>query len=215
MAMTPLNRLLAVTLLFTTACDDVKEQDHDHHDHNHGLTSGLILTFTPDGRGDTLSFGFSDPEGDGNPIVDDILLPDASNHDHHDTKTYTLDVEIWNELEDPAEDVTPEIADLASEHQLFFSGSAVEGPATGNNRNAIIEHEYADSDADGLPLGLSNTITTLAWGAGELTVTLRHMPPENGEPVKIEGLADDVASGGFSAIGGENDIQVTFNIEVE
>ena len=66
-----------------------------------------------------------------------------------------------------------------------------------------------------MPLGLANTISTLDWGAGELTVTLRHLPPENGESVKVDGLADDVAGDGFSAIGGENDIQVTFNIVVE
>lgn len=214
--MTRVNRPIALSLLFVTACDDVKDNDDDHdHDHNHGLTTSLILNFTPASGGETLSFAWSDPENDGDPIVDDILLPDASDHDHHDAETYTLDIEVWNELEDPAEDVTLEIAELDDEHQFFFTGSAVEGPATGTNSEAIIEHAYADSDADGLPVGLTNTITTLDWGSGELTVTLRHMPPESGEPVKVEGLADDVASGGFSAIGGDNDIQVTFNIEVE
>ena len=208
-------RLTPLALLFTTACADVEDTEDDHHhDHNHGLTTGLVLIFTAD-NGDTYTFGWSDPEDDGDPIVDDILLPDGSDHDHHDAATYTLDVEVWNELEDPPEAVTPEIAELDTEHQFFFTGSAVEGPATGDNPNAIIEHSYADEDADGLPLGLTNTIQTVDWGTGELTVTLRHMPPENDQPVKVAGLAGDVADGGFGAIGGDNDIQVTFSIEVE
>ncbi|MFT5684716.1 MAG: hypothetical protein ACI8RZ_005660, partial [Myxococcota bacterium] len=70
-------------------------------------------------------------------------------------------------------------------------------------------------DDGGLPVGLENTITTLAVGSGELTVTLRHLPLESDQAVKVDGLAEDVADGGFGAIGGENDVQVTFNIEVE
>ena len=87
--------------------------------------------------------------------------------------------------------------------------------AAGSNADAIIEHAYADQDGDGLPIGLSNSITTLITGTGELTVTLRHMPPESGNAVKVEGLADDVASGGFDNIGGANDVSVTFNVEVQ
>jgi hypothetical protein len=79
----------------------------------------------------------------------------------------------------------------------------------------VIAHNYADSDSGGLPLGLSNTVDTLAWGSGELIVTLRHMPSEDGEPIKVVDLAEDVADNGFDAIGGETDLQVTFDIEVE
>jgi len=126
-----------------------------------------------------------------------------------------LDIEVWNELEDPIEDVSSEIEDAAEEFQFFFTGSAVESPATGANSGAVIAQDYVDSDENGLPLGLKNSVTTLAWGAGELTVTLRHLPPGADETLKVEGLAGEVADGGFEAIGGEDDLQVTFDIEVE
>ena len=220
--MTLIPRLFPLVLLFTAACADVEAPDgchyHDdelHCDDNHGLATTVILAFTPSGGGDTLSFEWSDPEGDGDPIVDDILLLDASDHDHHDAQEYALTVQVFNELQDPTEDVTPEIEEQAEQHQFFFTGSAVQGPATGANDSAIIEHAYSDSDADGLPIGLSNAITTLDWGTGELTLTLRHMPPENGTPLKVTDLAQEVADGGFASIGGDNDIEVTFNIEVE
>lgn len=207
-------RLAPLVLLFTTACDDVHDHDHDH-DHNHGITTTLMLLFTPADGGETLTFAWSDPENDGNPLVDDIVLPDGSDHDHHDARSYTLELQLWNDLEDPAEDVTSEVSEDAASHQVFFTGSAVQSPATGDNPSAVVGQAYADTDANGLPIGLESTIDTLAHGTGELTVTLRHMPPENDEAVKTEGLAEQVATDGFSSIGGDNDIQVTFNLEVE
>jgi hypothetical protein len=41
------------------------------------------------------------------------------------------------------------------------------------------------------------------------------MPAENGEAVKTAGLADEVADNGFGGIGGGNDIEVSFTVEVE
>ena len=118
-------------------------------------------------------------------------------------------------MEERAEDITSEIADEADEHQVFFTGSAVEGPATGTNDEAVVSHAYLDADDQGLPIGLDNEIVSLVAGSGELIVTLRHMPEESGSPVKVEGAAEDVAEGGFSSIGGANDASVTFSITVE
>jgi hypothetical protein len=184
-------------LILVGACSDVKDHDHDH-DHNHGLTTALVLTFEPSGGGDALEFVWSDP---------DVVLSDASD--------YTLELTVLNELEDPVEDVTVEIEEESDVHQFFFTGSGVDGPATGDNPSALISHDYADEDTNGLPFGLRSDISTLALGSAELTVTLRHMPPEGDEDVKVAGLAEAVAEGGFAAIGGDNDIQITFPLTVE
>ena len=210
--MQPSIRLFLPLLLIGCAEVDDKEPDEGY---SHGLATTVMLNFTPANGGETLSFSWSDPEDDGDPIIDDILLPDASDHNHHDRLRYTLDIELWNDLEDPVAEVTPEIESMAEEYQFFFTGSAVESDATGDNDDAIIEQEYDDSDAGGLPLGLTSTITTLAWGEEALTVTLRHMPPEGSEAVKVEGMAEAVADGGFESIDGSDDLQITFNIEVE
>jgi hypothetical protein len=197
--------LLPLLLLPLAGCDDV-EDGHDH-DHDHGAITTVTLSFAPQGGGDSIEFTWSDPELDGSPDADDIVLMDADDYD--------VSVSFLNGQEDPAEDVTSDIADQDSEHQIFFTGSGVQGPATGSNAAAVVEHAYADADAGDLPVGLENSITTAAVGDGEVMVTLRHMPPENDEPVKVEGLAAAVAAGGFAAIGGGNDVQVTFNIEVQ
>jgi hypothetical protein len=209
-----MSRTTPLLLLALAACSDVKETDD--HDHGHeDLFTTVELAFTPVDGGDALVFSWSDPEVDGDPIVDPVVLPDGADHDHHHAEAYTLDVRFLNAAEEPAHDITPEIADEADQHQIFLTGSAVDGPATADNSDAVLEHAYDDADSNGLPIGLTNTITTLALGSGELLVTLRHMPPEDGQAVKTADAAETVAAGGFAAIGGDNDVQVAFAITVE
>lgn len=193
-------------LLLVPACSDVEDPDDHDHNHDHGLVTTVDLVFTPDAGGDALTFTWSDPEDDGSPLVDPVVLPEGS---------YTLDIAFWNELEDPVEDVTPEVVEEAEEHQIFLTGTAVQSEATGDNPAALLEVAYADSDADGLPLGLAHDVTTLVTGDGELILTLRHLPEEDGSATKTADLAGDVASGGFGSIGGDTDVSVTFDVAVQ
>ena len=122
---------------------------------------------------------------------------------------------MWNDQDTPATDMAQAVTDDGVDYQVFYTGSAVEGTATGDNSNAVIRHEYDDVDANGYPLGLNNKIDTMAWGAGQLTVTLRHMPPGDDGILKTETLAQDVAENGFDSIAGETVLQATFDIDVE
>lgn len=194
--------LAVVALPLATGCD---VQNPDELNENEVITT-VVLTFSPQAGGDALEFRWADPESDGSPVIDEIVLQDADDYD--------LTVSFLNELEDPAEDITEEVAQEADEHQVFFTGTGVDGPAQ-DNPGAPLTHVYADTDGEGLPVGLDNTMATNADGAGTLVVTLRHLPPEDDDAVKVPGLAEDVASGGFDAIGGDTDAQVTFEILVE
>ena len=51
--------------------------------------------------------------------------------------------------------------------------------------------------------------------SGELTVTLRHMPLEDGNSIKEEGMQEQVLNEGFGNIGGANDVSVTFPLTIE
>jgi hypothetical protein len=126
--------------------------------------------------------------------------------------TYTLTVKFLNRLEMPEEDITVEVRDEGFQHQLFFTGTAVNGPAT-DNPNAPLTQSYADMDMNGLPLGLTNTIMAKT-GTGTMTVTLRHMPPEE-PPMKAADSAMKVKTSGFDAIGGSTDAQVDFAVTVQ
>ncbi len=162
------------------------------------LITTVTLDFVPMGGGATLTAAFNDADGDGGdpPVIDPINLTAGT--------TYTTGVRFQNVLETPPEDITVEVADESDQHQVFFTGTALGGALT---------HSYLDMDANGLPIGLSNRIVA-AQGTGTMIVTLRHLPPVNGTPVKTAGLAAQVQAGGLSTIGGSSDAQVTFIVTV-
>lgn len=191
--MNSITKLSPLFILALSACSDVEKGGEHGHDHEVITTVVLNLTSQTDGTEQEIRWV------DGEDHDQDIILTNAT--------AYDLSVSALNELEDPAEDLTPEIEDEADEHQLFFTGSAID--------NALIAHTYEDSDSEGLPLGLKNTIDALAAGAGGLTVTLRHLALQNGNKVKREGMAEDVAAKGFSGIEGEGDTDFTIKFVIE
>ncbi|MBK7534443.1 MAG: hypothetical protein IPI49_03530 [Myxococcales bacterium] len=198
--------LLTVLCLSSSALLGACDDDEHNHNENEVITT-VILTFTPAAGGAAVTATFNDPDGDGGaaPTVDPINLVAAT--------TYTAAVRFENRLETPAEDITVEVADEATEHQVFFTGTAVNGPAS-NQTGAALTHSYADTDAGGLPIGLANSFVA-ARGTGTMLVTLRHMPPVNSAPAKTASAAMTVKdAGGFSTLGGATDVSVTFQVTV-
>ena len=210
--------LALLSMAFLSACgEDVGHDDHDHDDHDHHDHDGhdhdpnevmttVKLTFTA-GDGTSFVASWADPENDGSPVIDAITLTIG--------ETYTVSMEVLNELEEPAEDVTPEIRDEMDEHQVFFTGSAIQGPAHTDNTGAPISHTYDDTDNSGFPIGLTNTFVASNTGDGVMSVLLRHMPPVNGNPVKTGDLAGVMDASGATALPGSTDINVDFNVTVE
>ncbi len=200
--------MILTSTLFLAACggDDDGGDGGDGGNENEVITT-VTLDFAPDGGGDAVTAAFNDPDGDGGeaPTVDPIILADGV--------TYAMTVTFENRLEDPPEDITEEVADESDEHQIFYTGTAVDGPASAQPE-AALAHSYDDEDANGLPVGLENTVVAAA-GSGELTVTLRHLPPVNDEPVKVDDLAQQVSDGGFGSVAGSTDAQVDFMVTVE
>ena len=163
----------------------------------------VILNFAPT-SGSTVTATFDDPDGDGGsaPTVDPVNLTAG---------TYTLTVQFQNRLVTPAEEITTEVNDEHDVHLLLFTGTAVVGPASTSTTGPLMQ-SYADMDANGLPVGLTNTLVASA-GTGQLTVTLRHMPPEE-PPQKSACTVMDVKTGGIDTIGGSTDAQVSFMVSV-
>jgi hypothetical protein len=176
-----------------------------HGDDEQEVISAVQLTFMP-AAGLPIVAEFDDPDGDGGgPGTSEPVNLAAG-------ASYTLTIAFINRLGTVPEDITVEVRDEGDEHQVFFTGNAVKGPATAN-QTAPLTHSYADMDANGFPIGLTNTIATEA-GTGTLTVTLRHMPPES-PPEKSADTATQVKNGGFTAIGGATDASVDFTVTVQ
>ena len=193
--------LAALTTSLFASC-----QDSTPYQGNEGeVITTVELRFVPAGGGEAIVATFDDPDGDGGdpPTVDNIALPPGE---------YDLSLKFENRLEMPPEDITVEIMDEGFQHQIFFTGSAVDGPSTDNATGPLVL-AYDDLDVNQLPIGLQNTVRARE-GMGEMIVTLRHLPPIGETPVKTSTLASELRESGFSGIGGESDVQVRFQVQV-
>jgi hypothetical protein len=213
---------LVVLMLCATACASNPEGDDDEHesegdDHGHGNEEGEVITtitvsFAPMNGGAAISASFRDADGDGGMSGTTEPLALASG------ATYTMTVSLLNELDNPPEDITAEVREEALDHQFFFYGSAVSGPAAVGVPDAILEHMYGDIESDyvgtgDLPVGLTNMVTARSAGTGELRLMLRHLPELNGQRQKVPGLAEDLAAG--EALPGEVDVDITYDVTVQ
>lgn len=191
---------LAALLLVLGACGDFEGPAGNPEE----VITTVVLSFTPT-SGSKVIAEFDDPDGDGGdpPTVQPVNLTTGT--------TYTLDVQFQNRLATIPEDITVEVMDEGDLHLLLFTGSAVVGPATSNTAGPLT-HAYADTDANGLPIGLTSTVMART-GSGDLIVTLRHMPPEE-PPEKASDTVGLVKAGGIDSIGGSTDASVTFLVTV-
>ncbi|NJN78535.1 MAG: type 1 periplasmic binding fold superfamily protein [Saprospiraceae bacterium] len=149
----------------------------------------LRYTLTSDSVGVPIVLTFQDLDGDGGnaPLISGGTL--AAN------TTYFASLELLNEVENPAENITDEIVAEAEAHQFFFQ-TTLDG----------LTVNYEDTDADGNPIGIATKVTTTNATSGTITIILKHEPNKT---------AANVANGDITNAGGETDIQVTFAVDVQ
>lgn len=188
--------LAGSALLLATGCN---KDDDDHGDeHEHELITTLIATFTPQGGGTAIEMKFYDPDGDG-PTAPEITVDGPLNS----STTYDVSLQLLNENEsedmgDPHYNVNLEIQAEDDHHQFFFEPS---------NGGFTLEFDsYEDFDGNSNPLGLETVFSTGAASSGTLTITLLHEPDKN---------ATNVSDGDMTNAGGEIDLEVTFNVDIE
>ena len=105
--------------------------------------------------------------------------------------TYAGTIELLNETESPAENITEEVEEEGDEHQFIFV-----------TNGAISQTGYSDQDSGGNPIGIEFTLDTGDTGNASLQVTLRHEPTKPND-------------GTLAGAGGETDIAQTFNLTVQ
>jgi hypothetical protein len=180
---TKLLAILFISALTFTACED----DHDDDDHNHGSEEELITTvnYTLTNGDDVVTLSFSDPDGEGgNDGEYSISGPLTAN------TTYTGEVELLNESESPAEDVTEEVKAEDDEHEFFYANTAG------------LTIEKTDTDGNGNPLGIETRINSGDAGSGTITVVLIHEPTKPNDNT-------------LASAGGSTDVDVTFTVTVQ
>jgi hypothetical protein len=170
-------------LLFTSCSDDddpvaVIEEE---------VITTMIVTLVPSDASTNVTLKTQDLDGDGPnaPVVTVSGNLKAS-------LTYAGSVKFLNETETPAEDITEEVEEEDTDHQVFYTvGSPL-----------VMNVVSTNNDSDGNPLGTKFKIDGISSaGSGKLTFTLRHKPKKPNT-----GLAD---------AGGDTDIEATFDIVIE
>jgi hypothetical protein len=175
--------LALITIVFS-ACSNDDDSTPVPVNEEEVITT-LTATLVPQGGGTTVTLRSQDLDGDGpNAPVITISGDLAVN------TTYNGTIVLLNETEDPAENITTEVAEEDADHQFFYIAT-----------NSIATIAYNDADGNGNPIGIAFTATTTAAATGNLTVTLRHEPNKS---------ATGVSDGDITNAGGETDIQVTF-----
>ena len=179
--------LLILAIVFTGCSDDDPPAPVNEEE----VITTMTIRLTPSGGGTEITLKTQDLDGEGGnePVVTVSGNLTAGT-------TYDGIIELLNETETPAEDITEEVQEEADEHQFFYTiGTGLDVTTT-----------YEDEDGDGNPIGVEFTLTANTASSGDLTFTLRHEPNKS---------ASGVAGGDITNAGGETDITETFSISVE
>ncbi|WP_407557241.1 type 1 periplasmic binding fold superfamily protein [Winogradskyella sp. 4-2091] len=174
--------LLITSIAFVSCSND--DDDHDDHDHEEELITTVTYELTNGTDIVTLVYQDLDGEGgaDGNTTVSGPLTANT---------VYSATIELLNETENPAEDITEEVEAEGDEHEFFYTSSISDVTIT-----------KLDEDSDGNPVGIVTTFVTGDAGSGSLTIELIHEPTKPND-------------GTSASAGGSTDVDVTFPIEVQ
>lgn len=179
---------LALTTIATfTACSN---DDGTTVVNEEEVITTVTATFTPVAGGSAITLTSRDLDGDG-PVAPVVTVSGAFSTG----AAYTGTVTFLNEIVSPVVNTTLEIQEEAIDHQIFFQQTGL-GTFT-----------YADTDANGHPIGLTFAYTAAATPANSLlTITLRHLPNKSGV---------NVPTGDITNAGGGTDAEVSFPVVVE
>lgn len=182
---------LVSTVLFTACKKENNTIVEDPHVHEEELITTVRLIVTnSSGFNKTFNYKIDNGIGSANPGTPEIDKVMLSANTHYD-----VEVQVWNESEDPAEDITEEVKE-ESHHHLFLYQS---DPATGAGS---IDFHGGNMDDEGQPFNQTIGFHTGDAGHGNLTVTLKH------EPTNKAATTPDAA-------GGETDAQVVFPVQID
>ncbi len=178
--------ILIISLLFIQCGDDNPIPNESE------LITSVNLRFIHQDLSDTVMLSFQDLDGDGG-----LVGIYKQNHPFKSSSQYVGTIEVLNEAENPAEDITLEIQDEQEVHQFFYLSSDT-------SRLSI---KYDDLDANQFPVGLKTKLTTGLQGVSSLRLLLLHEPDKSKPGVR---------EGNPSMAGGDSDIDINFqNIKVE
>ena len=136
-----------------------------------------------------VEFSFRDIDGEGGeaPVITAGILEKNS--------IYLGEISLLNEQTNPADNITAEVEEEGVDHQFFFETDVLG-----------VSFYYQDTDIDGKPIGILFQLATQDAGQGTMTLILRHQADKN---------ADGVSNGDITNAGGETDLEISFDLNVQ
>ncbi len=179
---------LLVAGVLLAGCDTTEPED----DAGEGeLITRVVLSLTEAGAS-TRTITVTAEDSNGDTVIDNIQTLTLTAG-----QTYTGSVALYNDLEDPPENITEEVEEEDYAHQFQYTVTGATGVTVSDR----------DLDRNNLPLGLTFTLTVAgdatASGGAALRVVLRHYDeaaPDNPTPKQNDA--------------GETDVQVDFPLVI-
>lgn len=182
---------LVSTILFTACKKDKNPIIENPTVHEEELITTVRLVITnSSGFNKTFNYKVDNGIGSANPatpVIDDVILSANTN--------YNVEVQVWNESETPAENITEEVKSESDEHLFLFQST----PSSGNGS---VTFSNGSQDGSGKPFNQTIEFSTNNAGNGSLTVTLKH------QPTNKDAATPDAA-------GGETDAQAIFPVVLQ
>jgi hypothetical protein len=175
---------LSALLFVTASCKDDNKTPEPVNEEE--VITTLTVKLTPT-TGTAIELKSFDDDGDG-PNSPALAVSSALAAN----TVYSGTIELLNELESPAENITDEVNEESDEHQFVFT--------TNGLSDVVIDN--LNTDTNGMPLGSTFDLTTGAAGSGTITFTLRHEPTKPND-------------GTLAEVGGDTDIEATFDVVVQ
>ncbi len=192
--------LLAIPALFSCEGKDT-DVNNPVNDNEAELITVLNMTFINQTTQDTTTAVFSDSDGPGGnpPIITPIIL-----HYSGDDVVYKAEIEVLDTSNpNDIDNITLEIEEEADAHQFFYI------PNTEAAQIVDISYDpQAETDSNANPIGISTlwNVSGISSDGESVTIILRHQPNKN---------AAGVTDGDVTNAGGETDIEVTFQLQVQ
>lgn len=160
--------------LFFTSCEKDKPEEPNEEE----VITTLLVKLTPVTGGATLQYKFEDIDGPGGAAatIEEIVLAPST--------VYDAELLLLNKTVSPADTISNEVAEEADAHRFYYE---VEGGANLSIGNY-------DTDANGIPVGLTSRWTTGAVSTGKLQITLRHYGATPPNKALADGVNDAKSS---------------------
>ena len=187
--------VFASAIIFSCSSDDTTP---DPVNEDEVITTVTVTLISADGS-ETVTLQSRDLDGDEGPnlpvVTDPVNLTAGT--------PYFGSIELLNETEDPAKDVTEEILQEDLDHQFFYEVES-DLEIVASYLTDVDPTEYPGAmDSEGDPLGQEFSLVTNGPSSGELQFVLLHLPEKPNDGDWSTNPAGSV------------DINVTFNVVVQ